>query len=195
VTKHLLQIHCHPAERMPVCEVRALSTTVLILLGGLGILLAGVGLLGSVLGVRAATAAFENLEIGLIMAGYSAGYICGTLCIPRSIRNVGHVRCFAAFAAVPTATSLGLGRLVNPLVWLFLRVLSGLCVIGICMVVASWLNAQSAGSSRDSIFSVNMKNRTMPSSTAMRTSIAGAYPNPAGVIRRNAVPSRAPSRK
>jgi MFS family permease len=83
-----------------------MTPTILILLGGLGILLAGVGLLGTVLGVRATTAAFANLEIGLIMAGYYAGYIVGTLIAPRLIRNVGHVRCFAAFAAVAAATSL-----------------------------------------------------------------------------------------
>jgi MFS family permease len=132
------------------------TPTILILLGGLGILLAGVGLLGTVLGVRAATAAFENLEIGLIMAGYYVGYIFGTLFIPRLIRNVGHVRCFAAFAAVAAATSLGFGLLVNPVVWLFLRVLSGVCVVGIYMVVESWLNEQSAGPSRGRIFSVYM---------------------------------------
>jgi MFS family permease len=132
------------------------TPTILILLGGLGILLAGVGLLGTVVGVRATTAAFGNLEIGLIMAGYYAGFIVGTLIVPRLIRNVGHVRCFAAFAAVSAATSLGFGLLVNPVVWLIFRILSGVCVVGIYMVVESWLNEQSAGPSRGRIFSVYM---------------------------------------
>jgi len=132
------------------------TPTILILLGGLGILLAGIGLLGTVLGVRATIAAFGNLEIGLIMASYYAGYIVGTIIVPRLIRNVGHVRCFAAFAALSAAASLGFGLFVDPVVWLFLRILSGVCVVGIYMVVESWLNEQSAGPSRGRIFSVYM---------------------------------------
>lgn len=133
-----------------------MTPTIIILLGGLGILLAGVGLLGTVLGVRAAIAAFGNLEIGLIMAGYYAGYIAGTLLVPRLIRNVGHVRCFAALAAGSAAASLGFGLLVDPVVWFILRLLSGVCVVGIYMVVESWLNEQSAGPIRGRIFSVYM---------------------------------------
>lgn len=133
-----------------------MTPTILVLLGGLGILLAGVGMLGTLLGVRAAAAAFGDLEIGLIMAGYYAGYIVGTIIVPRLIRNVGHVRCFAAFAALSAAASLGFGLLVDPVVWFILRVLSGVCVVGIYMVVESWLNEQSAGPSRGRIFSVYM---------------------------------------
>ena len=133
-----------------------MTPTIFILLGGLGFLLGGVGLLGTVLGLRATTAAFGNLQIGLVMAGYYAGYIIGTLFILRLIRNVGHVRCFAAFAAVAAAASLGFGLLVDPVIWFILRVLSGICVVGIYMVVESWLNEQSAGPSRGSIFSLYM---------------------------------------
>lgn len=133
-----------------------MTPTIFILLGGLWFLLGGVGLLGTVLGLRATTAAFGNLQIGLVMAGYYAGYIIGTLFILRLIRNVGHVRCFAAFAAVAAAASLGFGLLVDPVIWFILRVLSGICVVGIYMVVESWLNEQSAGPSRGSIFSLYM---------------------------------------
>jgi MFS family permease len=132
------------------------TPTILILLGGLGVLLAGVGLLGTLLGVRATTAAFGNLQIGLIMAGYYIGYIVGTLVVPRLIRNVGHVRCFAAFAALAAAGSLGFGLMVDPWLWFVLRVLSGICVVGIYMVVESWLNEQSDGPSRGRIFSLYM---------------------------------------
>jgi len=133
-----------------------MTPTILILLAGLGILLAGVGLLGTLLGVRATTAGFGNLEIGLIMAGYYAGYVGGTLLTPRLIRNVGHIRCFAAFASTAAAASLGFGLLVDPLVWLILRTLVGACVVGIYMVVESWLNEQSVGHQRGRIFSIYM---------------------------------------
>jgi len=133
-----------------------MNLTIFVLLGGLGILLAGVGLLGTLLGVRATIASFGNLETGFIMAGYYAGYIIGTLIAPRLIRNVGHVRCFSAFAAVAAASSLGFGLLVDPLFWFALRILTGICVVGLYMVVESWLNEQSSGPSRGRIFSVYM---------------------------------------
>jgi MFS family permease len=133
-----------------------MTPTILILLSGLGILLGGVGLLGTVVGLRATTAGFANLQIGLVMAGYYAGYIIGTLFVPRLIRNVGHVRCFAAFAALSAAASLGFGLFVDPALWFVLRILSGICVVGIYMVVESWLNEQSAGPHRGRIFSIYM---------------------------------------
>lgn len=138
-----------------------MTPTILILLAGLGILLAGVGLLGTLLGVRATTAAFGNLEIGLIMAGYYIGYVIGTLTAPRLIRRVGHVRCFASFASLAAAASLGFGLWVNPLAWLLLRILSGACVVGVYTVVESWLNEQSAGPSRGRIFSLYMMSTLM----------------------------------
>ncbi len=133
-----------------------MTPTILILLSGLGLLLVGVGLLGTLLGVRATLAEFSNIDIGLIMGGYYAGYIAGTLLVPRVIRNVGHIRSFAAFAAVGASASLAFGLLVHPWVWLLLRIFSGLCVVGLYMVVESWLNEQSAGPARGRIFSLYM---------------------------------------
>jgi MFS family permease len=133
-----------------------MTPTILVLLSGLGLLLVGVGLLGTLLGVRATIASFSNIEMGLIMAGYYAGYIAGTLLVPRMIRNVGHIRSFAALAALAAASGLAFGLLVHPWTWLVLRILSGLCVLGLYMVVESWLNEQSAGPARGRIFSIYM---------------------------------------
>ena len=133
-----------------------MTPTIFVLIGGLGLLLVGVGLLGTLLGVRAGLAAFSNLQIGLIMAGYYAGYILGTLLAPRVVRNVGHIRSFAAFAALGSASALAFGLLIDPWVWLGLRVLSGACVVGLFVVVESWLNEQSAGPARGRTFAVYM---------------------------------------
>ena len=133
-----------------------MSRTILILLGGLAFPLIGMGLLGTLLGVRAGMEVFGDLKTGLIMAGYYAGYVAGTLIAPRIIRNVGHIRSFAAFTAVAAATSLAFGLIVDPWFWLVLRAANGLCVVGLYMVVESWLNAQSAGPARGRIFSAYM---------------------------------------
>ncbi|WP_078118395.1 MFS transporter [Thiosocius teredinicola] len=133
-----------------------MTATIVVLLGGLAVLLAGVGLLGTLLGMRAALDQFASLEIGLIMAGYYVGYIAGTLWVPRIIRNVGHIRTFAALAAITAVIAVSFGLLVNPLAWFLLRVINGVSVVGIYMVVESWLNEQSEGGARGRIFSVYM---------------------------------------
>jgi len=133
-----------------------MTPTILILLGGLSTILVGVGLLGTLLGVRANLATFSDLQTGLIMGAYYAGYIIGTYLAPRIIRNAGHIRAFAAFAALASATSLAFGLLVHPWVWLLLRVINGLSVLGLYVVVESWLNEQSTGPARGRLFSLYM---------------------------------------
>lgn len=133
-----------------------MNATILILIGGLGLALIGIGLLGTLLGVRATLASFDNLEIGLIMGGYYAGYVLGTLFAPRMVRNVGHIRSFAAFAALGAASTLAFGLSVQPLAWFFLRIIGGACVVGLYMVVESWLNEQSAGPARGRVFAIYM---------------------------------------
>jgi len=133
-----------------------MTATILVLLTGLSLLLVGVGLLGTLLGVRATMASFSNLETGLIMAGYYGGYILGTELGPRTIRRVGHIRCFAAFAALGAAVALAFGLWVSPWTWLPLRILNGACVVGVYMVVESWLNEQTTGPFRGRVFAVYM---------------------------------------
>ncbi|MCB1725276.1 MAG: MFS transporter [Gammaproteobacteria bacterium] len=133
-----------------------MTPTIATLIGGLALLLIGAGLLGTLLGVRATLSSFSDIETGLIMAGYYVGYIAGTMLVPRVIRNVGHIRAFAALASLAAACVLSFGLLVHPAVWLPLRIVNGLSVVGLYMVVESWLSEQSAGPSRGRIFSLYM---------------------------------------
>ena len=128
------------------------------LLIGMGVLLIGSGLLGMLIGLRGVYEGFSNLMIGLIMSGYYAGYIAGGWVCPRLIRRVGHVRCFASFAALSAALTLSFGMVVDPWVWLALRILNGFGLMGIYMVIESWLNerSQSTPGSQASIFAVYM---------------------------------------
>lgn len=128
------------------------------LLIGMGLLLVGSGLLGMVIGLRGVYEGFSNLMIGLIMSGYYVGYIAGGWICPILIRRVGHVRCFASFAALSAALTLAFGMVVDPWIWLVLRVFNGLALMGIYMVIESWLNerSQATPGSQASIFAVYM---------------------------------------
>lgn len=123
------------------------------LLLGIGVLLTGMGLLGTLLGVRGVMEQFSQGTIGLIMSAYFLGYVLGTYLCPSLIRRSGHVRTFTALAAVATATAILHALFVNPWAWGLLRLITGACMVGMYMVVESWLNALAPAPHRGRIFS------------------------------------------
>ncbi|HPR06366.1 MAG TPA: MFS transporter, partial [Denitromonas sp.] len=112
------------------------------LLLGMAILLAGSGLIGTLLGLRASVEGFTGLSLGLIMSGFFAGYIIGAFACPPLIRRIGHIRAFTAMAALAAVVSLLYGMIVNPWVWWVLRVIHGVTMVAIYMIIESWLNEQ-----------------------------------------------------
>lgn len=124
------------------------------LLAGMNILLMGVGLLGTLVGLRAGLEGFSAITIGLIMSGYFAGYTVGIYLCPPMIRRVGHVRAFATFATIASAVAVAFVLVVNPLAWIAFRILIGACLVGLYMVVESWLNTLAPAQRRGSFFSL-----------------------------------------
>jgi MFS family permease len=123
---------------------------------GISILLAGNGLLAIALGLRADYEAFGETIVGVVMGAYFIGFVAGTYLCPALIRKVGHIRTFAALAAIASVTAVAYGVLVDPLLWLPLRAISGFCLVGIYMVVESWLNAQTPNDQRGRVFAAYM---------------------------------------
>src|ERR1700732_1734428 len=76
------------------------------LLLGMGVLMLGAGLQGTLLGLRATLEGFPTPVTGIIMSCYYVGYLLGTSAAPRMIRQIGHIRVFAALAAMASATIL-----------------------------------------------------------------------------------------
>lgn len=122
------------------------------LLVGMGILLGGNGLLGTLLGVRAGLEKFPETVTGGIMAAYFLAFIVGTFFCPAIIRRVGHIRAFAALAATGSAAAIMHALLVHPIAWGVLRVITGVCMVGLFMVMESWLNALAPNERRGRIF-------------------------------------------
>ncbi len=126
------------------------------LLLGIGVLLVGVGLLGTLLGVRAGLAGFGDAVTGAVMSAYFVGYIIGTLACPALIRRVGHIRAFAAMAAVASAAAIAHAIWVDALAWAALRVVTGASLVGLYMVVESWLNVLAPKERRGQVFAIYM---------------------------------------
>ncbi len=137
---------------MPLSVV---STTWPLLLG-MGVLMLGAGLQSTLLGLRATLEGFPTLVTGIIMSCYYVGYLLGTLIAPKLLRRVGHVRVFAALAAVASVAILVQGCFVNPWTWGAMRLVSGLCFAGIYVVAESWLNDRASRANRGRLFAVYM---------------------------------------
>ena len=65
-----------------------------------GLLLTGGGLLTTLIGVRMSEEAFATDIIGVVTACYSVGFVIATRVCAGIISRVGHIRSFAAFAAM-----------------------------------------------------------------------------------------------
>ena len=112
------------------------------LLLGMAILLAGSGLIGTLLGLRGSVEGFSGFTLGLVMSGFFTGYIAGAFTTPPLIRRVGHIRTFTAMAALAAVVSMLYGLWVDPWFWWVLRVINGIAMVAIYMVIESWLNEQ-----------------------------------------------------
>lgn len=116
----------------------------------------GAGLQGTEVSLRATLEGFPAPVTGAIMSCYYLGYMAGTAAAPRLVRRVGHIRVFAAMAAIASAAILMQGMFVHPLSWALLRLISGLCFAGIYVVAESWLNDRASRGTRGGLLAVYM---------------------------------------
>ncbi|GGD08324.1 MFS transporter [Aquisalinus flavus] len=127
---------------------------VLSLLIAAAILLGANGLQNTLLSLRANMEGFSLAWIGFLTSAFFGGFIAGCRFAPRFIMNVGHVRAFTAFASIASAITLLHSILVEPAVWLVLRVIAGFCFAGLQMIIESWLNEKASNANRGQILSV-----------------------------------------
>jgi MFS family permease len=128
-------------------------TTAIILLSST-LVFTGIGLLQTMLPMRADLEHFSAAMIGQQGAAYFAGYIGGCLMGPWLIRSVGHIRALAGVAAILAAIMLLFPVWVNPLVWLALRLCTGCCLAVTVMALESWLNDQAENQNRGRMLSL-----------------------------------------
>ena len=134
--------------------MRKILVPLIPLLLAAGMLLGGNGLQATVLSLRAAQEGFSTTAIGLLGTGYFAGYIVGCFVNPWLVRQVGHIRVFAALAALVAAGTLGFVLWVHPAWWVGIRLTNGFCFAGLFAVMESWLNAASLNENRARVFSI-----------------------------------------
>ncbi|HEX5339728.1 MAG TPA: MFS transporter [Gammaproteobacteria bacterium] len=120
------------------------------------VMMLGSGLLGSLISLRLSLNAYGSGIIALVMAGYYAGLVGGSFVAPNVVRRVGHIRAFAVFAALNTIIALLHALYQSAFTWGLLRIATGIAMMGLYMVIESWLNERAESSVRGRVFSVYM---------------------------------------
>lgn len=123
---------------------------------GMAFLMLGNGLQGTLVSWRANYEGFDPSTIGWIMTAFYLGFLIGSLYTTNLIRQVGHIRVFAALASLASTAVLIQILLISPATWLLMRLITGFCFAGIYVVVESWLNARSNNQTRGQILSFYM---------------------------------------
>jgi MFS family permease len=111
-------------------------------------MMAGNGLQGALLGVRAEAEGFGLAVSGYVMAGYFAGFLIGPLVAERLLATVGHIRVYATLASVASSAVLLHLVSVTPAMWVAMRFVFGLCMAGSFVVAESWLNDMATNRTR-----------------------------------------------
>ena len=123
---------------------------------GFALLITAHGFQGNLLGVRSVIEEFNVIATGAIMSGYFIGYFFGANVIPNLVGKVGHIRVFAAFASMASLAILLHAVFVNPYIWILGRFITGLSLIGVYIVVESWLNDRATNRNRGEVLSIYM---------------------------------------
>ena len=123
---------------------------------GFGMIIISHGFQGNLLGIRAVLEEFNYIATGTMMSGYFIGYFVGANMVPNLVSKVGHIRVFAAFASIASLSALVHAVFVDPYVWTISRFLTGFSMIGIFIIVESWLNDRATNKTRGKVLSIYM---------------------------------------
>jgi MFS family permease len=117
-------------------------------------------LAGGLLGVRVPLA-FSSMDnsstaLGLVAAAYSAGYMMGAMIATMLFARVGHIRVYAACAAIFAAATLALHFSADVWTWGLVRMIAGAVMALMFAAIESWLNSSIERGTRGEVMSVYM---------------------------------------
>ncbi len=131
-------------------------TSISSLLVGYVFLFIGNALLSTLVSLRAQLEAFATINIGLINAAYFLGLFLGAKFCDRLVARSGHGRAYAVFASIGAVCALLHALVVDPYIWIVIRLMTGICCAGLMMITESWLNSKATRTTRGRILSIYM---------------------------------------
>ncbi len=126
------------------------------LLFAIFMLMSGSGFLATLISLRLQAAGEPALMIGLVATAYFVGLAVGSVLAFSVVGRVGHIRAFAAFVSLFSATSLAYAIKLDPAFWACLRLMNGFCMAGVFVCLESWLNDRAEPQDRGSALALYM---------------------------------------
>ena len=111
------------------------------------------GLQTDLIGVRAGLERFPDWTIGLLMAGFYAGYSSAPFAGHFLIGKLGHVRTITICVFVAAAVIVAHSLFVAPIAWAAFRFVSGFSLALVYIAFESWIHARVGNALRGRIFS------------------------------------------
>lgn len=134
--------------------MRVIIFSVSALFLSLALLMSGNAMLTTLISLRLNIESISDATLGLVLAWYSVGFIAGATYSINIIREVGHIRAYAVFAAVACATTLTHPLLFQAEAWMLMRFVLGFCMAGLMTVTESWINDRATNESRGKLLSL-----------------------------------------
>jgi len=136
--------------------IRATVAATWALFVGIMMITAGNGLQFTTIGVRSTLEDFSALAIGIVTAGYYAGFLLGARFTFRALGRVGHLRVFGGLASSASASVLLHSLWIHPVSWSLMRFVTGFCMAGVFIVAESWINDRATNDTRGMLMATYM---------------------------------------
>lgn len=120
------------------------------------VLLLSSGLFNTYLGLHLTAIEVAETWVGAMIASYYLGLVFGARFGHKLIISVGHIRAYAASAAIVTISVLLMVILEDLWVWLGLRFIAGTAMVCLFIAIESWLNEQTENAARGTVFAFYM---------------------------------------
>jgi MFS family permease len=114
------------------------------------------GLLGVRIPLSFTEEGHSRTALGLIAAAYSAGFMMGAMIATQLLARVGHIRVYAASAAIFAVATLALNFSEAVWAWGIARMIAGMAVALMFAAIESWLSFSISARVRGEVLSVYM---------------------------------------
>lgn len=126
------------------------------LFAALPLVVTGNVLVGALVAVRLNLASIDAATVGYVLALHSVGFVFGSRFALPIIHRVGHIRAFAAFAAITCSQALAYPLHESVWSWGLWRLVGGITVAGMMAVIESWVSARASSQNRGRLLSSYM---------------------------------------
>lgn len=120
------------------------------------LLMLGNGFFLSFTSLKLESMGFDDWVVGIVHSAYYLGMLVGATRVESVINKVGHIRAYAAYAGIGTASFMLQGLIPHPVVWFFSRLVMGFCLAVYYIVVESWFLCNATATTRGLILSIYM---------------------------------------